>query len=278
MTHLIHGANGAQGGPVAAALRASGASVDAAVRDVAAYTGADRAVAVDLASSESLQHAYQGVEGVFVHLPVGPPEAQLAQAQAIVAAVDAARPARVVVSTSGYPAGPGTPLGELVAGLERTGVSLAVIEPRLFLENLLLPTVVAPVREEGILRYPVRADYSVSWASHLDVANVAARLLVETDVTGRIGVGALPGLLGSDLAAGFGEHLGQSVTFQAQEPDAFGASIEPLFGAEAAAPVVDSYRWRAGQADELIDEATSAQRVLGIQPRTVAQWLGDLGV
>ncbi|WP_344340774.1 SDR family oxidoreductase [Agrococcus versicolor] len=278
MTSLIHGANGAQGGPVAAVLRASGTTVHAAVRDAAAYRGDHHPVQVDLASADSLEQAYRGVDGVFVHLPVGAPDVQLAHAHAIVAAVAAARPGRVVVSTSGYATTAGTPVGELVEGIERTGVSLAVVAPRLFLENLLLPTVVAPVRADGVLRYPIRADYRVSWASHLDVADVVARLLTDHAVTGVVGVGALPGLLGTDLAAGFAAHLRHDVTFEPQDVDAFGASIEPMFGAEGAAPVVDSYRWRAEQPDELVDEATSAQRLLGLEPRTVEAWLGDLGV
>jgi uncharacterized protein YbjT (DUF2867 family) len=278
MTYFIHGANGAQGGPVATALRSAGHTVHAGVRDADTYRGQDHAVAVDLASAESLELAYRDTAGVFVHLPVGPPDQQLAHATAIIQAVEAAKPSRVVVSTSGYATTPDAPLGQLIAGLQRAGVSLAVIEPRLFLENLLLPTVVGPAKSEGVLRYPIRADYAVSWVSHLDIADIAARLLTDTETTGRVGVGALPGLLGADLAAGFSEHLGRDVTFEAQDPDAFGASIEPMFGAAGAAPVVDSYRWRAGQPDEIIDKATSAQSLLGIEPRSIQRWLADLGV
>jgi hypothetical protein len=107
------------------------------------------------------------------------------------------------------------------------------------------------------------------------VADVAARLLQDTSVTGVVGVGALPGLLGTDLAAGFTAHLGHEVRFEAQTPDEFGAGIIPLFGEAGAAPVVDSYRWRATQPNELIDESTSAQKPLGITPRAVAEWLRE---
>ena len=47
MTYLIHGATGAQGAPVAAALAAAGLDVTAAVRTPSTYEGPGTAVAVD---------------------------------------------------------------------------------------------------------------------------------------------------------------------------------------------------------------------------------------
>lgn len=280
MTLIIHGASGAQGAPVVATLLARGESPIAAVRDESSYSGTASAVSVDSSSVESLVTAYTGADAIFIHLPIGSGEQQLTQARAIVEAVQQVQPARVVVSTSGYPVdgpdGVQMPIGVLLEGLRASGVSLAVVTPKLFLENLLLPPVTSGVHDDAILRYPLRADYAVSWASHLDVAEVIATLLLDPTITGTVGVGALPGLLGSDLAAGFSTHLGTSVAFEAQTPDAFGASIIPLFGEAGATPVVDSYRWRATQADEVIDADTSAQQRLGLTPRSVAQWLSDV--
>lgn len=278
MTYIVHGATGAQGTPVASALSAAGHHVTAAVRTPSTYAGPGTAVSVDLTDTASLVEAYRGAEGVFVHLPLGSPEQQLAAAHAVADAVDAARPARVVMSTSGYTLDdPSSAVSVLAARLAASGVSTVVVQPRLYLENLLLPVVVGPVQEDGVLGYPVRDDYAVSWSSHLDVADVVVRLLEDTTVTGTVGVGALPGLVGADLAQGFAEHLGRPVRFEAITPDAFEQLITPLFG-PAASSVVDSYRWRATQADEVLAEETSAQRRLGLTPRTVAQWLGDIGV
>jgi uncharacterized protein YbjT (DUF2867 family) len=281
MTILIHGATGAQGAPVLGAVALSDEAVQAAVRDASAYIGPGVAVAVEYTSVDSLEKAYEGADAIFVHLPVGPAEMQLAHATAVVEAIRRARPARVVMSTSGFsidvPGNEGSPMDALARGIRETGVSLAIVAPRLFLENLLLPTVLGPARE-GVLAYPIRDDYAVSWSSHLDVADVAARLLRDTSVTGVVGVGALPGLLGTDLAAGFAEHLGRDVRFEAQTPDEFGVGIVPLFGEAGAAPVVDSYRWRGAQPSELIEDFNSAQTRLGMTPRTVTEWLRDLGV
>ena len=184
MVDIIHGATGAQGSPVLSALTAAGRTAIAVVRHPEAVPDGIAAREVDLASADSLASAYEGADGVFVHLPMGAPEAAAAQARAVVEAVDRTRPGRVVISTSGrivdqpdspLQAAAGSPIMTLIDGVTGSGVPTAVVAPRLYLENLLLPVVLAPARQEGVLRYPLPASFPVSWSSHLDVADVVAR-------------------------------------------------------------------------------------------------------
>ena len=287
MADIIHGATGAQGSPVLSALTSAGRSAVAAVRHPEAVPAGVVARQVDLASADSLASAYEGADGVFVHLPIGAPEAAAAQARAVVEAVTRARPGRVVISTSGQIVDqPGSPLQApadspvmtLIDGVTGSGVPTAVVAPRLYLENLLLPVVLTPVREEGVLRYPLPASFPVSWSSHLDVAEVVARLLTDASpTTGTVAVGHRPGLTGADLAAAFSNHLGREVHFEAITPEAFGALITPLFG-PAAAPVVELYQVLNTQDGSTIDEDGSAQELLGLRPRSIEQWLKDLAV
>ncbi len=280
MTFIIHGATGAQGLPVLTALRATDAAAVAAVRDASKASG--QSVSVDLASKESLVSAYAGADGVFVHLPLASPQQQVDFATTIGQAVAEAKPRRVVFSTSGYPTvlpdGTRTAHGVLEAALEASGVSYAVIKPKTFLENLLLPVTVAPAREEGVLRYPIRTDYAISWVSHLDMADIAVKLLTDHAVTGSVSAGALPALLGEDLAAGFARHLDRPVVFESQEPDAYGELIIPLFGADGVVPVIESYKARWAMPGEVIDEDRSAQKLLGLTPRSIEQWLKESNV
>lgn len=286
MTYIIHGATGAQGSPILRALNASGKEVVAAVRDTSKAPAGITAVAVDLTDRDALAAAYTGAEGVFVHLPMGDLADAPAQVDAIVAAIGAARPGRVVISTSGQivdePGSPlqaadESPIQTLIRGIEVTGVSTAVVAPRLYLENLLLPVIAGPARADGVLRYPLPAGFPVSWSSHLDVAEVVVRLLTDHEVTGTVAVGHLPGLLGADLAAGFASHLGREVRYEGITPGAFGDLITPLFGA-AAAPVVGLYEALNTQRGNTINRANSAQELLGLTPRPVVTWLNDLGV
>ena len=287
MADIVHGATGAQGSPVLSALTSAGRTAIAAVRHPETVPAGVSARQVDLASADSLAAAYEGADGVFVHLPMGAAEAATAQARAVVEAITRARPGRVVISTSGQivdqPDSPlqapaDSPIMTLIDGVTGSGVPTAVIAPRLYLENLLLPVVLGPVLEEGVLRYPLPASFPVSWSSHLDVAEVVTRLLTnDSPTTGTVGVGHLPGLTGLDLATAFSSRLGREVRFEAITPETFGELITPLFG-PAAAPVVDLYRALNAQDGNTIAEDSSAQGLLGLRPRPIGQWLEDLAV
>ena len=287
MADIVHGATGAQGSPVLSALTTAGRSAIAAVRHPEAVPDGIVARQVDLASAASLASVYEGADGVFIHLPMGAPEAAAAQARAVVEAVAQARPGRVVISTSGQivdqPGSPlqaaaDSPIMTLIDGVTGSGVPTAVVAPRLYLENLLLPVVLDPACQEGVLRYPLPASFPVSWSSHLDVADVVVRLLTDTSpTTGTVGVGHRPGLTGPDLAAAFSSHLGREVRFEGITPEAFGELITPLFG-PVAAPVVELYQALNAQDGNTIAEDSSAQELLGLRPRPIEQWLEDLAV
>ncbi|MBE5201150.1 NAD(P)H-binding protein [Pectobacterium quasiaquaticum] len=280
MTYVVHGATGAQGSPLFRKLVTEGKNVTAAIRHPQNLESGS-AIAVDLTSVQSLVAAYLGAKGVFIHLPLGPESLRLQYAQNIAEAVGLARPKRVVISTSGWALGYSedkSALAELIRGVEATGVSSAIIAPRLYLENLLLPIVIEAVKTEGVLPYPLRADYPVSWCSHLDVADVAAALLMSDAITGVVEIGQLPAVTGDELAKSFTNHLGREVSYTSLTPKEFGERLAVLFGAAVAADVVAGYEAKALTKDSAINVKISAQQLLSINPRTVEQWLVDIGV
>ncbi|MGW0826840.1 SDR family oxidoreductase [Streptomyces sp. NPDC002845] len=280
MTYVIHGATGAQGAPVVAALAAAGRSVTALTRNEHAIVDGARVVAVGYSSAADLTEAYRDAQGVFVHLPLASEEDRRTYARNIVAAVRAARPTRVVFSTSGAPIGPADDgaASVLVSGLADTGVSHAVIAPTQYLENLLMPYVVDAVRERGVLPYPMRADFAVSWASHLDIADVAVALFGRPEVTGVVEVGQYPAVTGPDLAEAFGAWLGREVVFESITPEEFRVSVAPLIGEGPAADVAGAYQAMSALPNRSIASERSAQNLLGISPRTTGQWLEDIGL
>ncbi|MFD4862602.1 NmrA family NAD(P)-binding protein [Streptomyces atratus] len=280
MTYVIHGATGAQGAPVVAALAAAGKSVTALTRNPDAVVDGARVVAAGYDSADELTEVYRGVEGVFVHLPMVSEEDRQAYARNILAAVRAARPARVVFSTSGAPAGPdsGGAAAMLADGLADIGVSHAVIAPTFYLENLLMPYVIDTVRERGVLPYPIRADFPVSWASHLDIADAAVALFGRPDVTGVVSVGQYPAITGPDLAEAFGARFGKNVVFEPITPEQFRTFVAPLIGEGPAAGVAGVYAAMGTLPDRSIAPENSAQKLLGIAPRTTSQWLADIGL
>jgi uncharacterized protein YbjT (DUF2867 family) len=280
MTYVIHGATGAQGAPVVSALAAAGKPVTAVTRNEHTVVDGARVVAAAYSSPTDLTDAYRGAAGVFVHLPVASEEDRQIFAGNILTAVRAARPARVVFSTSGFPIDPaiGGAAATLAAGLADSGVSHAVIAPELYLENLLMPYVIDSVRERGVLPYAIRADFPVAWSSHLDIADVAVALFERPDVTGVVSVGQYPAITGPDLAEAFSARLGRDVVFEPITPEEMRTSIAPLIGEGAAADVAGVYQAMSTMPGRSITPETSAQKLLGVTPRTTSQWLADIGV
>jgi hypothetical protein len=222
-----------------------------------------------------------------VHLPLGSEEARLRYAHNIIAALVKAHPDRVVISTSGQIIdNPGSPLQHpddaalptLVRGVAAAGLPHAVIAARTFLDNLLLPVVLAAIRAEGVLRYPIRADLPISWSSHLDVADVAVALLEHTDVTGLVAVGQYPPIRGRDLAESFSVRLGRQVAYEAVAPEKFGETVAPLIGDAGAAAVVARYKALASLRELTFEPGRSAQQRLSVTPRTTGQWLDELDI
>ncbi|MEO6082918.1 MAG: hypothetical protein ABIQ18_07410 [Umezawaea sp.] len=228
---------------------------------------------------EELTRVYRGAEGVFVHLPVGMEDDRRTYARNIVAAVRVARPDRVVFSTSGFPvAGEESAASILVGGLADSAVAHAVIAPELFFENLLLPHVVDAAREQGVLGYPLPAGFAVSWASHLDIADVAVALFGRPDVAGVVGVGQYPAITGAELAEAFGDRLGRDVTYEAVPPEDYFGALAPMLGEGPAAGLTANYRAMQSLPGRVIASERSAQKLLGVTPRTASEWLADMGL
>ncbi|HIH74092.1 MAG TPA: NmrA family NAD(P)-binding protein [Methanosarcina sp.] len=280
MRYIIHGATGAQGAPLIKIMFKEGHNAIAAVRDTLAYQNIF-CVTADMSCLSSLITAYEGADGIFVHLPLGPEEQRFEYAQNISRAVKIAKPKRVVVSTSGWDiTNPDdkSALSSLIRNIEKSGTSMAVIATTLYLENLLLPIVLNTVMAENIFQYPLRPDHAASWCSHLDVAYVAAELLTKPHVSGIVWVGQLPAVTPEGIAKSFSKHFGRNISYKSLKPEEFGQMLVPLIGLDAASEVVKVYESKALQNESEINEERSAQKLLGLKPHSVSEWLIAMGI
>lgn len=143
MTFVIHGATGAQGAPILAGLTRLGKRAVAAVRNTSAVKDLP-SIAVDNTSVDSLAEAYEGANGVFVHLPVVAESDRLQYASDIAEAIARAKPRLVVISTSGWVVDepnfalqnpPESAIATLIREVQHAGVSLAVVAPPCFLRS-----------------------------------------------------------------------------------------------------------------------------------------------
>ena len=110
------------------------------------------------------------------------------------------------------------------------------------------------------------------------MADVAIELFANTSITGIVGVGQLPAVTGIEPAESFTKHFGQQIKFESLMPEEFGKMLAPLLGEEASAGVAAVYKAHYLASDNAINSQTSAQKLLGVKPRTVQQWLADIGI
>ena len=96
-------------------------------------------------------------------------------------------------------------------------------------------------------------------------------------MTGIVGIGQLPGMTGPELAQAFSEHFGREIRFEALSPETFGTLLEPLIG-PAAMNITGFYTALSNIPDNVIASDTSAQKQLGLSPRSVGQWLADVRI
>ena len=189
--HAIMGVTGQVGGVVARTLLAAGQPVRAIARDAAkgrAWT--DRGCELTLASVENvaaLTSAFSGADSVFVLVPPNfDPAPEFPEAHAIAAALraalDAARPSRVVyLSTIGAQASQANLLTQhtiIEQALGELPMPITFLRPAWFMENCRWD--VAPAHEPGVIpSFLQPLDKPVPMVATADIGRVAAGVLRE---------------------------------------------------------------------------------------------------
>jgi NAD(P)H dehydrogenase (quinone) len=280
----VFGATGAQGSPVARALLDAGRPVRAIARTLArlvplAAQGAE-VVAVDLADTDAVRHALDGVAGAFVYLP-WIPVPEIVQAQTIAIAtglIDASVPLAVFTLSAQAPT---APIGvaafdtRLLAKniLSESGASFVGFEPGSYLDNLCAPFSAPSVVYHDELRYALPADLRQAWISTQDQAALAIAALARPDLAGRwFRIGEQ--LTGPELAAGISAARGRDVRYVPLAPEVFEQSLIPVVSAEIAAALAANYRVLGSRPPALqLDQDTQViRRELGVLATPVAEW------
>ena len=222
--YAITGITGKVGGALARGLLATGQPVRAVVRDAAkaqqwAALGCDVAVGA-MEDAVALAEAFNGATAVFIlPPPVFDPEPGYPETQAVidsvVAALEAARPAKVVcLSTVGADAVQDNLLSQrtmMEAALSALPLTFTFLRPAWFLDNAAWD--VTSARETGLIQsFLLPTDRALPMVAAEDVGRAAAEL-IQQDWTGtRIVELEGPARVSpDDLAAAFATVLGRPV-------------------------------------------------------------------
>lgn len=184
---LVFLAAGAQGGAVARAAVARGLKVRALVRDRARAAtlvapGVELAEG-DLGDVPSLTASSTGIDHAVLQVPIGPAETMAMQAGNALAAFKAAGIKSFVLklASASRPAPceePSFIANHMIDEAARTsGIDYAIVRPTMYLDNLLKPSALAEIMNDGVFAPPIPASQHIAWTSADDCAEAALMLL-----------------------------------------------------------------------------------------------------
>ncbi|WP_423761370.1 NmrA family NAD(P)-binding protein [Burkholderia sp. NLJ2] len=237
-TILVTGATGNIGRELVAQLKAAGANVIASSNSGRAVEGVETRRA-DLADAASLPHAFEGIDTLFLLLPL--------QADMVVLAGNAVAAARaagvthiVRSSGAGADAASAVAIGRVQGEIDRlvmeSGIAYTITRPNCFMQNFV--TYYAGMVRDGALYLP-QGDGKVSFVDVRDIAAVNATILRHP--AGHAGrIYELTGgeaLSNADVVARIGTALGRTVAYVPVTDD---AAIESMRATGADAWSIDT--------------------------------------
>lgn len=282
-TVLVYGATGPQGRPVAERLLAAGHRVRVLARRPAAAAELERlgaqVVPGDWTQPDTLAEASRGVDVISLFVPFLDPNPDYGRA-----ALHAAREAgvrRVVWNPTGpippaLTGNPGMDVRRIVFEQLSAGpFDWVVLQPTAYMENFLMPALVAELRKTNTFAYPMPRSSTMQWICHDDVAQFAAAAIDRPQVRNVVlDVSGPERLTGDDIASRLSTALGRSITFRPMPPKEFGGVLDAAYGEGAGVRVVPFYE-ALFQNPALFGsnvDLTAALARLPVQSTTLEQW------
>jgi uncharacterized protein YbjT (DUF2867 family) len=239
LRYVVFSASGRPGLAQVRQLRASGCQVRAVTRQARLHSALRgiEVVSADLNDPDSVARACEGVDVVLYTAPTfserrkGVEHIEVVGSCALRAGV-----ARVVYNTtSWYPTRPiGVPSMDrgmaMKQALIATGVPVTIVQPSLFMDNLLTRWVKPFLLRDSEFAYPHAEDLDVSWISLDDVARFMVAAAGRDDCEGAtIDIGGPEAIRPARVAELLGRQLGRTVRYRRLTPREFGERMYDVF-------------------------------------------------
>jgi uncharacterized protein YbjT (DUF2867 family) len=283
---LVYGATGSQAGPIAPKLLAAGhkpyALTRSAERGAALKAAGAELVVADMGDEAALRAASEGMDVVALMLPAfGNPAEQPVYLRNAVEGARAAGVKLIVYNTSGpvIPQRIGHPMydsrHDVLDYLRASGVPTIVIQPTVYLENLLGLWTRQGIVERNELAYPMPDQLPLGWIATDDVAAFIAAAVERPELAGsHMIVSGAENLTGSALAARFSEGIGRTIRYRQMPVEEFGAFLNAAFGPGTGAAGAAGYRFQQENAALLPTWAPMDETIakLPVRLTSVAEW------
>lgn len=272
----VTGASGQQSGAICRAFAGAGWRVRGLARDSAwvreiAEERIERCHLLDYGVRE-LTKTFRGVDAVVLNAPV---DYRTGVRESLASAVRDAAVAtgvrRIILNTGaeafkGYPRRISQSLFAMREILDQATVPLSVVQPTMFMENMLAPPVKAGILA-GRFVYPVPATARIAWISHDALASAVVAAAESRDRIPLLRIGGPAALTAEDIAEALSAKIGRAVQHEALAPDHFARMLPPSVGEH----IADYYR----RLEEFPDALARNEGVdrLGVRLESFEEWV-----
>ncbi len=159
--------------------------------------------------------------------------------------------------------------------LHGSGVPSVVFRPTFYMEILLGPWIRPAIVNDGVVAFPLPADFPMSWISATETASYAVAALARPDLTGReFDIGGPWPLTGDDLASCFSRALDRPIQFVSISPDDYEQSLAPIFGATVAREVGAQVRCIIDLGSGAVD-MTLPRSEFSVAAKSLDDWIAE---
>ncbi len=254
MKILVFGATGSQQFNVIPEGIKKGAEVIAATSSEKSFDKLKEAgatpVLANLGDAQRISQITEGIDAIAFMVPVSLPNPLdgLTYSKNVIDAAKVNGVKKIVWNTSGWlaPQKIGIP-GEDVKldireYLQNSGIDYVIIEPSIYMENMMGPFCAPFVESEKKITYPNPETMPIGWIASRDVsAFVVEAIYNENLKADSFLISGLENLKGNDLALQFSIGVGQTIGYYPQPAKEFGDILKPWVGEEGAAGVTSYY-------------------------------------
>ncbi|MET3129706.1 uncharacterized protein YbjT (DUF2867 family) [Arcicella rosea] len=288
MKILVFGATGSQQFNVISEGKKKGAEVIAATSSATSFEKLKQAGAMpilaNMSDANTMQEITKGIDAIAFMVPVSLPNPfdGLQYAKNVIDAAKTNGVKKIVWNTSGWlaPQKIGIP-GEDVKldisdYLKNSGLNYVIIQPTIYMENMLGPFCAPFVKNEKKLAYPTPEAMPIGWIASRDVSAFVVEAIYNDKLKAdSFQISGLENLKGNDLAEQFSKGLGEKIVYYTQPAKEFGDILKPFVG-EAGATGVASYYEGLQNATEFPPKfnpnMSEVLEKLPVQMTSLAQW------
>lgn len=255
---LVYCATGLQGQAVASQLLKEDFSVRLLVRnpekaEALRQAGAN-VVQGDLGEAASLVSANDGVDRVFLQLPLDFTPAIFDYAKNAINAAKEANVSLLVLNTSVLVPSAKTGVKaldfkhDIENYLKQSGLPFIILRPTFYMENLAAPWSVPSILEKSTVAYPMPDNFRASWIGVEDMASYAVAALKRPELAGSVfDIGGPEILTGKDIAEQFSQALHRDISYYPIPLDTFEEQINAGMGEPIGTEIAALYGWFVSQ-------------------------------